>query len=85
MEIELAHIRTIECLFQIPLKLNNIDGKDLNLIKEALFDFMKTTCIKFVPRSNEADYVVFMEYNQPNQEKRLIFFNSYFYNLVRFH
>ena len=32
---------------------------------------MKTTCIKFVPYTNEPDYVVFVEYKHPNQEKKL--------------
>ena len=50
-----------------------IVGKDLNLIKEALLDIMNTTCVKFIPHTNEPDYVVFVEYNHPNQEKKSAF------------
>ncbi len=47
----------------------NVVEKELNSIKEALLEIMKVTCIKFVPHTNESDYVVFVEYKHPNQEK----------------
>ena len=46
-----------------------IAEKDSNLIKEALLEIIKTTCIKIVPHTNEPDYVVFVEYKHPNQER----------------
>ena len=58
------------------LKLFNmyfiLDGNDLNVIMEALVDIMRTTCIKFVPHSNEPDYIVFVEYKDPNQKTGFI-------------
>jgi len=43
-----------------------IDSNELNVIKEALVEIMKSTCIEFVPRSSESDYVVFMQYKHPD-------------------
>jgi len=41
---------------------------ETSLIKEALLDIMGTTCIKFVPRFDEHDYSVIMEYKSPDQK-----------------
>ena len=38
-----------------------LERNELNLIKKPFVDIMKTTCIKFVPRLNETDYIVFVE------------------------
>ncbi len=51
------------------LSIYLIVEKDLNLIKEVLNDIMNTTCIKFVPDSNEPGYVVFGQYKHPSQER----------------
>ena len=52
-----------------------------NLIKKTLIEIMKTTCIKFASRLiSESDYVVFMEYKNPVQDKGfdiIICFNIY--------
>ena len=50
------------------LNNSNLVGNELNTIKEALLDIMKATCIKFVPHTDESDYVVFVEYKHPDQE-----------------
>ena len=49
--------------------LFHVAAEGSNLIKETLIEIMKTTCIKFVPRLSESDYVVFMEYKDPAQER----------------
>jgi len=62
-----------------------LDGNDLNVIKEALVDIMRTTCIKFVPHSNEPDYIVFVEYKDPNQKTGFIIFyiDKYILNRIK--
>jgi len=61
----------------VHLNNSNLVGDELNFIKEALLDIMKATCIKFVPRTNEPDYVVFIEYKHPNQEKGFAFITTF--------
>ncbi len=43
---------------------------DAALIVSGLAEITKYTCIQFVPRTNEADYVTFMEHKALSQSKR---------------
>ncbi len=43
------------------------------LIKAALEEIMKSTCIKFIPRTKkEDDYIVFMEYKALSQARGFV-------------
>jgi len=56
-------------------QLNNIlDGSEPAMIKSALVEIMKSTCIKLVPRrKKEDDYIVFMEYKALSQPRGFVF------------
>lgn len=46
---------------------------DSTVIKRALIEIMKTTCIKFVPRIYEPDYAVFMKYKHPTEARGFVY------------
>lgn len=54
----------------LSLFIINLEQSESAIVKDALVEIMKLTCITFVPRTKrEPDYIVFMEYKAPSQNR----------------
>ena len=49
--------------FVLPFRIIYVAAEDKQILMEGINEYAKYTCIKLVPRTNQADYILFSEHS----------------------